>query len=306
MSKSVNKRILRLDIREIPKPNSSKIMTTNQSIRIRSILQSYGIEAKVNRKTKEISVDGVEWQAKEYLGKVKKYVKNKIRIDKKRERFYMNDKYTQPEVRDLIHKETIIKEKIKGLDNALETQRKILDRSEGPSRLDQAAMNRDALRKLTYEAMYNGEELMEKILKDAKKQDTKTKDNPKGTGKQIGLDYYFDDFGRFRSKKKEREYLQMFVELATTKYEEYEGQFFGFVDKELGYTDEEGIRVAGRGTYQNLDEEQKKGLIREYIKDRIEQVKTYKDEEAEESEEFDMSDKDLELFKKGVIKNYGK
>ena len=281
-------------------------MTTNQSRRIRSILQSYGIEAKVNRKTKEISVDGVEWQAKEYLGKVKKYIKNKIRIDKKRDRFYIQDKYIQPEVRELTHKETITKERIKGLDNAIETQRKILDRSEGYSKLDQAAMNRDELRKLTYEAMYNGKELMEKILSNANEYDVKTKDNPKGTGKKIGLDYYYDDFGRFRSKKKEREYLQMFVELATTKYEEYEGQFFGFVDKELGYTDEEGFRVAGRGTYQNLDEEQKKGLIREYIKDRIEQVNTYKIEEAEEIEDFDMSDEDIELFKKGVDKKYGK
>lgn len=209
-------------------------------------------------------------------------------------------------MKTLTHKQSVVKEKIKGLDNALETQRKILDRSEGYSRIEQAAMNRDELRRLTYEAMYNGKDIMKRILEQANEFDVQTKDNPKGTGNQIGLDYYYDEFGRFRSKKKEREYLQMFVELATTKYEEYEGQFFGFVDKELGYTDEEGFRVAGRETYRNLDEEQKKELIREYMRDRVTQVEDYIKEGAEEAEEFNMSDKDLELFKKGIYKNYGK
>lgn len=247
------------------------------------------------------------WKIKDYIKLLRAYDKKYKQVTRERERLLLpTHDIIKPE--ELIVRKSKGQAKIRGLENALETATKIMtkDKITGRNRLEETFTNYDRLIKARYQAYDNPLAIM-KV------------DDPKFNIK----DYQWGT-GRFKSKKKEREFYRKFAkalqeenfidslppgseaELVTNIYESFVPMDMTSREYLSSITDEELVRII-----REVEDERTLSLIEDYRERNIEEddMSNLLTLLTQYSEEFDYKLGQEDDFLKDVekkLKNRGK
>lgn len=260
-----------------------------------SELESYGVSIDyLDASTTEVTIRGQKeikigstyvlrdqtekWQVGEYLKKARIYERNRQRIERIRQKEGL-DAYEQDPLSSIVHTKSDRLSNRKGLNNAIATQKKILKRDKDTkiSKIEEAVKNLRNLRELK----------------------TKAFDNPDDFFTADELKHFKNKKGKFRSKAKEREYYQSFSEMVVERYEEYEGQFYGWLSEQLDTS-----QTSFKEQYNMMTDMEKESYMVEYTKTRINRV--IEATGSLEQEEMDLSEEEAYEIYKRIRKEDGR
>lgn len=308
-----------LDLRKISKNGLSEYKRD----KIKHIMKEEGLLVKFKDKGKKIYIHGAEWDTKEYLSLAKRYKKNVEKINRYKERYYVNSGYDYPPLHELSTKVSNAKSGIKGLSTLVKSQKTILKRKlvEGEdgkfmlNSIERAAVDKYDLRKMKMESYNNPKEMMTMILN----QQGLFHITKSGKTIQKNMQYFMDENGNYRNKSRELEYLSIFSDYIQERYEDYEEEFIGWAYDNLGgnaeldilgkeYNREERIknRNEGRKEYYSLSRKEQQDLYREFVRSKLDDIKETKLSGGAYENIVEPTDKEFRIISRNVSERWKK
>ena len=248
-----------------------------------------GYDSKGNEVTEK-------WGVREYLTNIKKVVKKTERINREKARLGIaEDVFRQKPYSQLVKKRSNLRIGTVGLYSTLEAQETLLEKNVNTkrNRLQNRAMDDLHNAIVKFKSFADADKMMEEILAEQ--------------GRKAS-EFLNSDGITFKSKKAMKEYLNIFSETIVQLYEEYEGQFIGWLNSNLSGSTVNGQEVSGYDLFKMMGKagDEQQDFYREFVEERLNHIYGLKVNEAEEADKYeDMSVAQLEELLKAIRKKGG-